>query len=645
VLSQPRVSVLIPTYNQARFAGRALNSLLAQDLHDWEAIIVDDGSTDATAAVVAPYLRDPRVCYHRLPENRGLGAALNAALARASTPYIAYLPTDDLYYPNHLSALLHLLERHPRAVAAYSGIRHHVNEYAAGKVPGYPLQLVQVMHRRTSDRWVERDELVTDDLDRLYWSKLRPGRFIRSGLATCEWVDHPDQMHKAIREPVGGVNRFRARYQVQRPMHFHSSVADPFDEVDHYRRFRERPSTPPAPDGLKILLVGELAFNPERVLALEERGHRLYGLWTTDGWGFNTVGPLPFGHVEDLPRADWQSAVRRIKPDVIYAMLNWQAVPFAHHVLLNNPGVPFVWHFKEGPFVDKGIWPALVDLQTRSDGQIYSSPELRDWFALALPGGVDPDRSLTLDGDLPKQDWFTDDRRPRLSEQDGEPHTVVTGRPLGLTPDVFMGLAKRGIHIHLYGNFLQKVARPWARSAQRAGGRFVHLHRPVHQGQWVRELSQYDAGWLHLFRSKNEGDLRRAHWDDLNYPARISTLLAAGLPLIQRDNSGAIVATQTLAHSLDIGLFFSDFTDLRARLLDTTTMARLRSQAWEVREQFTFDHHADRLIAFFRRVVGHGARPAPVEVHRNGVRAGGHSRAGTVVAGSPARGSRSNGTG
>src|SRR5262249_31334395 len=131
-----------------------------------------------------------------------------------------------------------------------------------------------------------------------------------------------------------------------------------------YRGFRERPDTPAAEGGLRILMVGELAFNPERVLALEERGHRLYGLWTSKPWWFNTVGPLPFGHVQDLSRATWRQDIRRLGIDLIYALLNWQAVPFAHEVLLANPGVPFVWHFKEGPWLcmKRGTWPQLTDL-------------------------------------------------------------------------------------------------------------------------------------------------------------------------------------------------------------------------------------------------------------------------------------------
>jgi hypothetical protein len=104
-------------------------------------------------------------------------------------------------------------------------------------------------------------------------------------------------------------------------------------------------------------------------------------------------------------------------------------------------------------------------------------------------------------------------------------------------------------------------------------------------------------------KSENCGDLARAFWDDLNYPARLTTLIAAGLPLIQYDNSGAIVATQTLARKLDIGLFCRDAAELGAQLRDRERVARLRDNVWRHRESFTFDHHADDLVAFFRRII------------------------------------------
>ena len=604
--SAARVSVLMPTFNQRAFIGRALESLLAQTLTEWELLIIDDGATDGTGELVAPFLADPRIRYERFPKNRGLGAALNRGLARTRAPLLAYLPSDDLFYPEHLVSLVARFDAEAAPMLAFSGVRHTYNRSATGQIEGYALQLVQVLHRRTDARWIERDELVTDDLERMFWSRLRDcGPFIGTGRITCEWVDHPEQRHKVIREPLGGINPYRARYGATGPLRFHTSVGNRIDEVEQYRRFRERPPTPPAVDGLKILLVGELAYNAERILALEERGHRLYGLWTPEPYWFNTIGPVPFGHVADLPRDDWQAAVRRIAPDVIYALLNWQAVPFVHRILRDNPGIPFVWHFKEGPFIclEKGLWPQLVELQTRSDGQIYSSPELRDWFATAIPGLRDKAPSLVLDGDLPKREWFTDRRTPRLSAADGQSHTVVPGRPIGLHPWTVGELAEASIHLHFYGDFTQGVWRSWIEKANRVAKGFLHLHPNVDQPRWVEEFSRYDAGWLHLFRSENEGDVRRANWDDLNYPARISTLLAAGLPLLQYDNPGAIVAAQTLARERDLGLLFGDMQQLREQLRDEGHMDQLRDSVWRQRHEFTFDYHADRLIAFFRAVI------------------------------------------
>jgi glycosyltransferase involved in cell wall biosynthesis len=611
----PRVSVLMPTFNQAAFISRALESLIAQTFSNWELVIVDDGSTDKTLAAIKPYLVDKRIQYHQLDENQGLGAALNHALRSATAPLIAYLPSDDIYYRDHLASLVAALDTDKEAILAFSGVRHEyrvpgkgvTDKSAPGQMAGHALQLAQVMHRRTADVWIVRDELVTDDLERLFWHKLRDrGTFTGTGIITCQWVDHPEQTHKVIQEPVGGINPYRSRFHVKQPLRFHGTTGHFIDEVEHYRRFREREDTPPASDGLKILLVGELAFNPERVLALEERGHRLYGLWTTNLHWFNTVGPLPFGHVVDLPRTGWREAIKQLQPDIIYALLNYHAVPFAHEVLTSCPDIPFVWHFKEGPFdcIANGTWSQLVDLYTRSQGQIYLNPETRDWFSTISPEIVNNDRSMILDGDLPKRDWFTSDWSPRLSEVDGSIHTVIPGGPTGIPPSLVGELAQLNVHVHLHGDFYRGFYRSWVEEAQRLAPNHLHLHPQVEQARWVAEFSKYDAGWLHPFKSDNEGDLRRANWGDLNYAARIPTLAAAGVPMIQFDNTGSIVAMQSLARALDIGLFYQNAEQLGEQLHDLENMARLRSNIHRQRKLFAFDYSADALIDFFRRIIG-----------------------------------------
>src|SRR5256885_117484 len=91
-LLAPLVSVLMPTYGQAGFIRRALDSLLAQSLSNWEAVIVDDGSQDDTAAIVQSYLVDHRIVYVRNARNGGLGRAINRAMELAHAPLLAYLP-------------------------------------------------------------------------------------------------------------------------------------------------------------------------------------------------------------------------------------------------------------------------------------------------------------------------------------------------------------------------------------------------------------------------------------------------------------------------------------------------------------------------------------------------------------------------
>jgi hypothetical protein len=317
------------------------------------------------------------------------------------------------------------------------------------------------------------------------------------------------------------------------------------------------------------------------------------------------VGPLPFGHVEDVPRDGWQQAVADLRPDVVYALLNWQAVPFAHRVMCALPDVPFVWHFKEGPFIclEKGTWPRLVDLYRLSDGQVYSSPEMRDWFATVVPGLASHAPTMVLDGDLPKRDWLTSPTAPRLSAADGELHTVVPGRPIGLHPPDVAALAAEGVHLHFYGDFTHGQWREWTRRSRALAPDHLHLHRHVDQGQWVQELSRYDAGWLHFFESENRGELRRANWDDLNYPARLATLVMAGLPVLQRDNRGSVVATQSLARDRHLGLLFSGMEELAQQLRDGSRMDELRASVLRQRDEFTFDFHAPRLVSFFRQVM------------------------------------------
>lgn len=376
------------------------------------------------------------------------------------------------------------------------------------------------------------------------------------------------------------------------------------DEKSRYKDYRKKPVLPSQKNALKILLVGELAYNAERILALEEKGHKLYGLWMRKPYWYNYVGPLPFGNVQDIDYDHWEEEVKKIQPDIIYALLNFQAVPIAYEVLKADTGIPFVWHFKEGPMIcrEKGTWDELIDLYAKADGRIYCSEEMKSWFEDFLPQNQFSS-TIVLDGDLPKKDWFTAKRSPLLSEKDGAFHTIVPGRPIGLHPHNVKELADQNIHLHFYGDFTHGQWKEWIDKTNMLAPGFLHTHPNVDQENWVTEFSQYDAGWLHYFQSDNFNELARANWDDLNIPARMATLALSGIPMLQKNNNGHIVAIQSLVKKLNLGLFFNSMAELKQLLSNKKLMEEVRNSVWEQRHLFTFDYHADELIDFFKKVI------------------------------------------
>ncbi|MGH2354710.1 MAG: glycosyltransferase family 2 protein [Chloroflexota bacterium] len=126
--AHPHVSVCIPTYNRSGYLRAALDSALAQTYRDFELLVVDNGSTDDTAAVVAGYAaQDRRVCYRRNPRNLGVVGNWNRCLALAQGAYIALLHDDDLWLPTTLQTLVGALDAHPAAGFAY-GVAEEIDD-------------------------------------------------------------------------------------------------------------------------------------------------------------------------------------------------------------------------------------------------------------------------------------------------------------------------------------------------------------------------------------------------------------------------------------------------------------------------------------------------------------------------------------
>ena len=113
----PVVSVVIPTYNRADLVVQAVESVLGQTYRNFELIVVDDGSPDATEARLAPY-RD-LLTYSRQP-NRGVNAARNFGISISRGRYVALLDDDDLWLPSKLDEQVRVLERHSDAGFVFS---------------------------------------------------------------------------------------------------------------------------------------------------------------------------------------------------------------------------------------------------------------------------------------------------------------------------------------------------------------------------------------------------------------------------------------------------------------------------------------------------------------------------------------------
>jgi glycosyltransferase involved in cell wall biosynthesis len=109
------VSVIIPTFNRAQKVVRAISSVLSQAFTDVEIIVVDDGSTDRTKKEVEQF--DDRVTYVAHSSNLGVSAARNTGIKRSGAPLIAFLDSDDHWFPEKLAVQVCFFNDHPKAVA------------------------------------------------------------------------------------------------------------------------------------------------------------------------------------------------------------------------------------------------------------------------------------------------------------------------------------------------------------------------------------------------------------------------------------------------------------------------------------------------------------------------------------------------
>lgn len=146
---KPTISVIIPVYNGARFLGEAIQSVLQQTVPPDEVIVVDDGSTDGSAALAAQVAG---VLVLR-QSNRGVGAALNLGISHAHGDLLAFLDADDRWLRDKLAQQVHALKANPKSAMVFGHVRQFGDTHylADDRRPGIHRGAI-LIHRHALER-------------------------------------------------------------------------------------------------------------------------------------------------------------------------------------------------------------------------------------------------------------------------------------------------------------------------------------------------------------------------------------------------------------------------------------------------------------------------------------------------------------
>jgi hypothetical protein len=176
------VSVVMPTHNRAPLLARALESVTAQTYGNWQALVVDDGSSDETPSVLARYADEPRVVVHRT-EGVGSASARNVALEALTGDVVVYLDDDNVFDPQWLKAAVWAFDQRPDVDVLY-GARiiddeDRIRRVGSGALP--------VLHFDPWDRSTIEDHNIVDLGTIAHRSKLTEARFDPQLSAHDDW--------------------------------------------------------------------------------------------------------------------------------------------------------------------------------------------------------------------------------------------------------------------------------------------------------------------------------------------------------------------------------------------------------------------------------------------------------------------------
>src|SRR5699024_7875511 len=139
--NKPKVSVITPVYNAEHYLRETIESVINQTYKSFEYLLIDDCSTDNSASIIKEFAkRDSRIKYVKLKENSGAAVARNTGLEHAQGRYIAFIDSDDVWYPAKLEKQLNYMHDKNRAFT-YTNYEHITEEGEVLSSPNLPQKL------------------------------------------------------------------------------------------------------------------------------------------------------------------------------------------------------------------------------------------------------------------------------------------------------------------------------------------------------------------------------------------------------------------------------------------------------------------------------------------------------------------------
>lgn len=146
----PKVTIVVPSYNHAKFIGKAIQSVLDQTFHDSELLICDDGSKDNSIQIAKQFI-DPWIKFTANSRNMGACYTVNTMIKEASGEYIALLNSDDEWMPDKLEKQIRFLDENPNSAAVFT---HAITIDEDGNHIKHPFEKVFSQPNHTSQEWL-----------------------------------------------------------------------------------------------------------------------------------------------------------------------------------------------------------------------------------------------------------------------------------------------------------------------------------------------------------------------------------------------------------------------------------------------------------------------------------------------------------